>query len=86
MIEYSRFTRTQQMILEVLEDGLPHARKELAECLSDDLAGSNSMLQHLSAMRKLLRPSGHDIICQFVNNRRCYRHVILLPSAYDGRT
>jgi hypothetical protein len=35
-------------------------------------------------MRKILRPRGEDIICQFIDRQRKWRHVRLLHSPYDG--
>jgi len=78
------FTPTQTKILRVLSDGLPHKLPEVMACLDELTKRPNSLHRHLSSMRKILRPRGEDIICQFVSRQRQYRHVRLLHSAYTG--
>ena len=78
-----KFTPTHQAMLDVLADGRPHLRKELHACLPDELGPPTNIHAHLTAIRKMLRPKGQDIICTLVNGRICYRHVRLLASQYD---
>ncbi len=80
----SEFTPTQQKILQVLSDGLPHPFSELLDCLPDDLSGITALRMMLSRIRRKLRPRGEDIICQHLNHSHQYRHVRLLHSAGDG--
>ena len=80
-----QFTRTQQAILNVLADGLPHARQEIHACLPDELGAMSNIRAHLSNIRKGLRPMGQDIICEWAKRQYCYRQVRLLASAIDGK-
>jgi hypothetical protein len=77
-------TVTQLKMLEVLSDGRPHQKTELHACLSDDLAQMSALTPHLVAIRKMLRLQGEEVVCEFINRQRLYRHVRLLPSACDG--
>lgn len=72
-----RFTPTQQRMIDVLSDGLRHTRKELEACLDDELAETHSAVSvHLTAIRKILRPIGQDVILEYEGqNRTYYRHV-----------
>ncbi|MDB4786196.1 hypothetical protein OAG36_00530 [bacterium] len=75
-----KFTPTQERILKVLSDGRIHTKDELFNCLDDELADRNgsAVKRHLSIMRKQLRPNGQDIICEFFQRKRFYRHVRLI--------
>ncbi len=80
------YTPTQQRLLSVLADGLSHTRAELRACINDELAGPGALWSHLHLLRKRLRPSGEDVICELRNGRIiCYRHVRLLASSTDGK-
>lgn len=76
----SKFTPTQQAMLDVLADGLPHTFDELHACLLDDLSQISTIQFHISNLRKVLRPLGQDIICEVANRRKYYRHIRLLLS------
>ncbi|MCK9569344.1 hypothetical protein M0R72_10440 [Candidatus Pacearchaeota archaeon] len=80
-----KFTPTQIVLLRILNDGLPHLRNELTCALMtpDDTSRVN-LNNHISDIRKKLRPMGHDIICELWNRRIAYRHVRLLASATNG--
>jgi hypothetical protein len=80
------FTETQQILIAILKDGMPHHRTELRNAIDGELTSFTNLQNHLSHIRKKLRPIGQDIICEFVNRRICYRHVRLLASACDGRS
>lgn len=82
-MDFSKFTRTQLKLLELLEDGMPHHRNELQSKLPDELAGRNALANMLCEMRKFLRPQGHDIICEWYRKSYYYRHVRLLARSYD---
>ena len=84
MIQCLTFTPTQQKIVDLLSDGLPHTRKEVHACLWDELSPLSNIKAHITAIRKKIRPLGQDIICEY-NGKIHYRHVRLLASAYDGK-
>jgi len=83
-----KFTKVQQKMLAVLADGEPHPRRELWACIPDvegftDEKQLNEFARkrannHLSDIREKLLMVGHDIICQVIKNRLCFRHVRLL--------
>jgi hypothetical protein len=75
---------TQQKIINLLSDGLPHKFEELQQLMPDDLADRRALSNHLAKIRTRIRPRGEDIICQFILRQRQYRHVRLLHSANDG--
>jgi len=72
-----QFTKTQQALLSTLADGRPHLRSELLSLIPDDLS-IHSLNNHIKNIRMKLRPHGHDIVCELLNRRISYRHVILL--------
>lgn len=72
------FTPTQQRILDVLSDGLPHTPEELHGCLDDELGDIENIRPHLTAIRKQIRPFGADILCVIHNRTAHYQHVRLL--------
>lgn len=75
------FTPTQQAMLDVLADGLPHTRKELHACLPDELGALSNIQPHLCKMRKTLKQRNEDVICCVENGYICYRHVrLIVPS------
>lgn len=73
-----QFTPTQQRMVDLLSDGLPHSRHELHACLNDELQPLIHITPHLTLIRKVLRPKGQDIICEIYNRTVHYRHVRLL--------
>jgi hypothetical protein len=81
--EAPRFTVTEGKLLAVLADGLPHRREELRACLPDELGENSNFQRHISNIRKKIRPGGYDILCEFYQKTFCYRHIRLLPSAYQ---
>ena len=81
-----RISPTQERILKALSDGMPHHRDELHKCLNDEFAEITAIEYHISTIRKVLRPLGQDIICEYANRKRFYRHIRLLASANDGRS
>ena len=81
------FTPTQQRILNVLSDGMPHTKEEMRDCLNDELSGGNNLRVHLTYLRKKLRTVGQTIVYEFQwPNKMLYRHVRLLASANDGKS
>ena len=81
------FTPTQQRLLKLLSDGMPHTRKELVKCLDDELTSLDTVNVHISYLRRKLRPIGQDIICEMGSSYKLgYRHVRLLRSPVDGHS
>lgn len=73
-------TPIQRKIVEVLSDGLPHHKEQLHECLNDDMGALSNVYAHITALRKILRPKGEDIVCVYDRRRGLYQHVRLLAS------
>jgi hypothetical protein len=69
----------QGKILEALSDGMPHAPEELL-ALIDSEASIGNLQNHLSLMRRKLRPLGHDILAVYHDRTLHYRHVRLLAT------
>ena len=69
---------TQKRILRLLQDGKPHKRDELLACLDDKLAGYRNLQPHLVGIKKVLRPTGEDILCVYLQSTFWYQHVKLL--------
>ena len=75
-----------QKILQVLSDGLPHSKKELIPCLSDELSikPNAAVRQHISNLRKILKLRGETIVCELgYHGQIFYRHVRLLVPVDD---
>lgn len=77
-------TPTQRRMVELLADGKPHERRELHALLPFDEGAMTNVKAHLTAIRKKIRPRGEEIVCEVVNNRLCYRHIVLLKSTIVG--
>ena len=77
------FTPTEQRLLTILSDGMPHKRSELLAVLPDELGGFGNVRKHLTQIRKRLRPRGEDVICEFYQRSYYYRHVRLLKSSNE---
>ena len=75
------FTRLEARMLAVLADGLTHTREELHACLYDTEGPLSNIKAHLTSIRKKLRPSGEDIICQILQGTPYYRRVLLVAQA-----
>ena len=73
-----RFTPTQEKLLAILADGAPHLRQELLDVFDDPMPTRKKLTNHLMAIRKVLRPIGHDIVCQLLYQKCYYRHVRIL--------
>lgn len=57
------WTPTEQRIWDLLKDGRSHHRDEVLACLGDTEADRNDLAQHLTRMRKRLRPKDKEIVC-----------------------
>jgi hypothetical protein len=69
------FTETQERILALLSDGLPHTRSEIHGCLPDDMGAITNIKAHLTAIRKKLPPGEMILFTIDRLNRRVYQHV-----------
>lgn len=74
----TKFTPTEERILHVLADGLPHTKAELLAVLEDDQASPRGMTVHITRIRKKLLPRGEHIVNEYSYGRWLYRHVRLL--------
>jgi hypothetical protein len=79
------YTLTQERMLKILSDGLPHTKQELHSCLYDDQGPVNNVQMHISNLRDRIQRNGFDIVCCRNNGDSWYRMVRHLASAYDGR-
>ena len=68
----NNFTPTQNAILTVLSDGVPHHRQELMDCIDDPEPSSNQFHQALFRLRQRLKPLGQNIIVTLLNRRIAY--------------
>lgn len=87
-MDLNQFTPTEQKILLMLADGQDHSRLELQRALPRQescLTEESSVRQHISKIRKKLRPVGEDIVCIRSRWGSTYRLARLLASATDGR-
>lgn len=79
------FTKTQQRIIQTLSDGKRHHTLELQDLLPDQkgegIARHRSVIVHLTGIRKKIRPIGQDIICEYFERKKYYRHVRLLAGS-----
>ena len=72
------FTPTENAMLRVLRDGMPHSREELHACLPDPLNELNRIQIHISNIRRKLRPIRENIVCELCEGKPHYRHIRLL--------
>jgi hypothetical protein len=70
-------TPTQQRVLELLADGEPHEPREIRTLLPEDLGPLVNVRQHLSRLRRRLRPVGQDIRFERLGLQVAYRLVSL---------
>lgn len=80
MPTFPKFTETEERVLRVLDDGLPHHPQELVEAI-DTQADKNTLSVHLVSIRKKLRPVGHDVLTEYIHHKAFYRHVMLICSS-----
>lgn len=88
MNDNNRFSPTQQEILGVLSDGMPHPREDVMRAIGLSSSESDRRLfgSHLVKIRRRLKRRGETILAQLLNRKVHYRHVRLLASANDGRS
>lgn len=75
------YTPTQNRLLDLLEDGMPHTRQELQALLGDPEAVNGVLRNHLSMLKRRMRKNnpGFEIVCYWGAARTLsYRMVRLL--------
>lgn len=79
------FTKTQQIIIDMLSDGKPHFITDLIRAC-DGQAKLSAVQMHISNIRSKIRPKGMDIVCLNEGNmqyrRKRYQMVRLLSDIY----
>ena len=68
---------TEQRIMNLLSDGLPHTKKEIASCLTYQKNCEDNIKPHLHHLRKKIGIKGEAILCVLVDRRIRYRWVAL---------
>lgn len=71
-------TPTEMRLYRTLSDGNRHTKKDLHDCLDDDMAGRTAVKKHITEIRKKLRPRGLDVTCERHDGSVCYRLVRML--------
>lgn len=84
MADFKGFTNVESRMMELLGDGHPHRPDELHTCLWDREGPVSNVNIHISNLRKKLRPTGQDIICQQLDGRSHFRLVRLTASHARG--
>lgn len=77
----SQYSPTQVRMLKVLGDGFRHTKKELFECLDDDLSNHKAVGVHLFRLRQKLRRVGQDVLVEYYMRKYFYRLVRLISKA-----
>ena len=80
MIDLAKFPPVQRKMMAVLQDGNLHRPDELQACLWDDQGPVKNITPHLVAIRKVINPSGLEIICQHINHSHRYRLVRIVTA------
>ena len=70
-------TPTEQRIMDLLGDGMPHTKKEMVSCLADPMGGEDNVKPHLHGLRKKLLAKNETVLCVLVDRRVKYRWVAL---------
>lgn len=70
-----KLTPTQQKFYDLLFDGYRHKVSEFVELIPNALGDVNNVSYHMSKLRDFLRPLGEDVVCERIQNTRCYRRV-----------
>lgn len=77
------YTATEQRIIDLLGDGLPHERDEVVERILPNVKEPqkhrNTVAVHIFFLRSKIRALGEDIITELRKGGIHYRRVVLLP-------
>jgi DNA-binding response OmpR family regulator len=87
MSEPVHYTPTETKILKALSDGQYHCRYEILGLISNNEEDMELVADHITRMRRKMRPRGEDVICsKNPEGRRgiYYRQVRLMASAQNG--
>lgn len=81
-------TPTEQKIIDLLSDGLPHQRADVLKCVNDRLADLHTLAVHMFNIRRKVRPFGKDVLLVTRKGGYHYQYVILLsgkdPQGFDA--
>lgn len=78
------FTTTEQKILCILFDGIPHSREQLMTCLPDEeYSNYRTLSNHIQNLRTKLRMIRHDIDCVTKHRKYHYKWVRLLQHSSE---
>jgi hypothetical protein len=72
------YTPSEQRIIDLLADGMPHERREVLACLKDEMATLNSLSVMIHRLRPKVRELGQEIVTEYRRGGYWYRHIILL--------
>lgn len=61
MVANLELTKTERKLMDVLADGMPHPKEQLASCLP--VEDSYSLHMHVYRMREKLADTGISIVC-----------------------
>lgn len=77
------YTSTEQRIIDLLSDGLPHHRDEVVEQVIPNVKEPhkhrNTIAVHVFYLRSKIRGLGEDILTELRRGGIYYRRIILLP-------
>lgn len=80
-------TPTEQKIIDLLKDGLPHSRHDMISTLQYASGDFNALAQRIFFLRRKVRLLGQDIVTALCKGGIHYQHVILLsgkdPLGFD---
>lgn len=81
VLDYALFTPTEQRLLAILADGLPHSSARLFDAISDELAELTAVKAHIWSIRqKFAKQAGFTIITQRIDGEYTYRLAgVLVP-------
>lgn len=77
-----KFSPTEQILVNILQDGMPHSKSELKAALDGEYTSDGSIRVHMHSIRKKLNPLGQTVICEFYKRNLAYRWVRLLGNPY----
>ncbi|GEM_PF-3446107 len=70
----------QQIVLELLSDGLPHTKDEIREALEKPDMSNVTLRSVIYRARRNLAGTGQTIVCEYFHRKTHYRWVRLLSS------
>lgn len=75
-LEVVLFSKAEQRILELTKDGLPHYKKELAQCIdAEGLVTDTDLWTAVHRLRLKLAPYGQEILAQSFGRGAKYRRI-----------